>query len=53
MLAAIRAARLSNTFETYIDWQGDIDREFAAALAERASQGVKVHVLLAWVGSAI
>ncbi len=52
MLAAIRAAQVSITFETYIYWQGDIGREFAAALAERASQGVKVHVLLDWVGSA-
>ena len=52
MLAAIRAARASITFETYIYWSGDIGREFANALAERARQGVKVHVLLDWVGSA-
>jgi cardiolipin synthase len=52
MLAAIRAARVSITFETYIYWSGDIGREFADALAERARQGVKVHVLLDWVGSA-
>ncbi len=52
MLEAIRAARTSITFETYIYWSGDIGREFANALAERASQGVKVHVLLDWVGSA-
>ena len=52
MLAAIRAATTSITFETYIYWSGDIGREFAEALAERARQGVKVHVLLDWVGSA-
>lgn len=52
MLAAIRAAKVSISFETYIYWSGDIGREFAAALAERARQGVKVHLLLDWVGSA-
>lgn len=52
MLAAIRSAEVSITFETYIYWSGDIGREFADALAERARQGVKVHVLLDWVGSA-
>jgi cardiolipin synthase A/B len=52
MLAAIRGAQRSITFETYIYWSGDIGREFASALAERARAGVKVHVLLDWVGSA-
>ena len=52
MLSAIRAARSSITFETYIYWSGDIGREFAQALAERARNGVKTHVLLDWVGSA-
>jgi cardiolipin synthase A/B len=52
MLAAIRGAKRSITFETYIYWAGDIGQEFADALAERARQGVKVHVLLDWVGSA-
>jgi cardiolipin synthase A/B len=51
MLAAIRGAERSITFETYIYWSGDIGLEFAEALAERARQGVKVHVLLDWVGS--
>lgn len=51
MLAAIRAAQVSITFETYIYWSGDIGRAFADALAERARQGVAVHVLLDWVGS--
>jgi cardiolipin synthase A/B len=52
MLAAIRGAQRSITFETYIYWSGDIGREFSAALAERARAGVPVHVLLDWVGSA-
>jgi cardiolipin synthase len=51
MLSAIRGAKQSITFETYIYWSGDIGREFADALTERASAGVKVHVLLDWVGS--
>ena len=52
MLAAIRSAKRTITFETYIYWSGDIGREFAEALAERSRLGVKVHVLLDWVGSA-
>ena len=52
MLAAIRGAKETITFETYIYWSGDIGQAFADALTERARQGVKVHVLLDWVGSA-
>jgi cardiolipin synthase A/B len=52
MLAAIHAAKKTINFETYIYWSGDIGREFADALAERSRAGVKVHVLLDWVGSA-
>ena len=52
MLAAIHGATQTITFETYIYWSGDIGREFTQALAERARSGVKVHVLLDWVGSA-
>jgi cardiolipin synthase len=51
MLAAIRSARRSITFETYIYWSGTIGKEFADALAQRARAGVKVHVLLDWIGS--
>jgi len=51
MLQAIHSASKSITFETYIYWSGEIGREFADALAERARQGVKVHVLVDWVGS--
>jgi cardiolipin synthase A/B len=52
MLKAIREAQKSITFETYIYWSGDIGREFAEALSARSRKGVKVHVLLDWVGSA-
>jgi cardiolipin synthase len=51
MLEAIRAARHTVTFETYIYWSGSIGETFSQALAERAQAGVKVHVLLDWVGS--
>jgi cardiolipin synthase len=51
MLQAIRSASKTITFETYIYWSGDIGREFADALSERARKGVKVHVILDWVGS--
>jgi cardiolipin synthase len=51
MLEAIRGARRTITFETYIYWSGRIGEEFSAALSERALAGVKVHVLLDWVGS--
>ena len=52
MLSAIGSARRSITFETYIYWSGEIGARFAQALAERARAGVRVHVLLDWVGSA-
>ena len=52
MLKAIRSAQATITFESYIYWSGDIGREFADALAQRARSGVKVHVLLDWLGSA-
>nr|WP_309672867.1 cardiolipin synthase [Gemmatimonas sp.] len=51
MLEAIRTAKHTITFETFIYWSGDIGHQFADALAERAANGVKVHVLLDWVGS--
>jgi len=51
MLSAIRGARETVNFETYIYWSEAIGREFADALAERARAGVKVNVLLDWVGS--
>ena len=52
MLQAIRGARKTVLLETYIYWAGEIGDQFADALAERARAGVKVLVLLDWVGSA-
>jgi cardiolipin synthase len=51
MLASIAAAERTITFETFIYWSGEIGRQFADALSARAKAGVKVHVLLDWVGS--
>jgi cardiolipin synthase len=51
MLDAIRQAKRTINFETYIYWSGDIGREFVDALAERARAGVEVQVLIDWVGS--
>jgi cardiolipin synthase len=51
MLGAIRSARRTITFETFIYWSGEIGKQFAEALAERARAGVKVHVVLDWLGS--
>ncbi len=51
MLEAIRGAKRTITFETYIYWSGKVGEEFTEALSERARAGVKVHVLLDWVGS--
>ena len=51
MLEAIRAARETITFETFIYYEGKIGGEFTDALEERAKAGVKVHVLVDAVGS--
>lgn len=51
MLDAIRAAQETINLETYIYWSGDIGQQFGEALAERARAGVKVHVLLDWIGA--
>ncbi|MEW6763167.1 MAG: cardiolipin synthase [Pseudomonadota bacterium] len=51
MLDAIRSAEKTITFETYIYWSESIGKEFADALMERARAGVKVHVMLDFMGS--
>ncbi|WBY01360.1 phospholipase D-like domain-containing protein [Ramlibacter tataouinensis] len=51
MLEAIRGARRTVLFETFIYWSGAIGEAFAEALSDRARAGLKVHVLLDWVGS--
>lgn len=52
MLGAIRSAKKSITFETYVFWNGEIARQFAEALSERARAGVKVHAILDAQGTA-
>ncbi|MEP6608892.1 MAG: phospholipase D-like domain-containing protein [Burkholderiaceae bacterium] len=51
MLQAIKGAKHTIDFETYIYWSGEIGKRFAAALADRARAGVKVNVLVDWLGS--
>jgi cardiolipin synthase A/B len=52
MLAAIRTAQKAINLEFYIYWDGEIGKQFAEALAERARAGVAVKVILDAVGSA-
>jgi len=52
MLEAIRSARRTVNFATYVYWTGSIAPQFAEALAERAEAGVEVNVLLDAVGAA-
>ncbi|MEX3965378.1 cardiolipin synthase [Paraburkholderia sp. EG286B] len=51
MLAGIRSAQHTITFETFIYWSGAIGEEIACALSDKARAGVAVHVLLDWMGS--
>lgn len=51
MLEAVRGARESITFESYVFWTGDICRELARSLAERAGAGVEVRMVLDWYGA--
>jgi cardiolipin synthase len=50
MLGAIRTARRTIDFETYIYWSGQVGETFVTALCERARAGVAVHVLVDWIG---
>ena len=57
MLAAIRSARHTITYEPFAYKDGEISRTFAEALAERCQAGVAVHILIdgfsvRWVPSA-
>jgi cardiolipin synthase len=53
MLEAIRGARQTICFETYIYWKGTVGREFSDALTERARAGVAVHVIIDWAGAKV
>jgi cardiolipin synthase len=50
MLAAIQAAEVSLTFETFV-FRDEIGKLFCQALTSAARRGVHVHVLLDWLGS--
>jgi cardiolipin synthase A/B len=50
MLQAIQEAQVSLTFETFV-FRDEIGKLFCKALASAAQRGVRVHVLLDWLGS--
>ena len=52
MLKAIQEAERSITMEAYIYWAGEIGMTFSKALAEQASKGMRVKIMLDAVGSA-
>ncbi|MFE0040998.1 phosphatidylserine/phosphatidylglycerophosphate/cardiolipin synthase family protein [Streptomyces sp. NPDC059015] len=51
MLAAIRAAEHTVDMMTFVYWRGQIARDFADALADRARAGVRVRLLLDGFGA--
>jgi cardiolipin synthase len=51
MFEAIASATSTVDFLTFVYWQGSIGREMAALLAERASAGVRVRVILDALGA--
>ncbi|MFH9471308.1 phosphatidylserine/phosphatidylglycerophosphate/cardiolipin synthase family protein [Streptomyces clavifer] len=51
MLGAIRDAEHTVDMMTFVYWRGDIARDFAEALSERARAGVRVRLLLDGFGS--
>ncbi|GAB2661863.1 phospholipase D-like domain-containing protein [Nocardia goodfellowii] len=51
MLAGIARAEHTVDMMTFVYWKGDIARQFAEALAERAAAGVRVRLLLDGFGS--
>jgi len=50
MLAGIARAKTSITFETYVFCSGEVAELFSHALAAKAREGVKVHVLIDGMG---
>lgn len=51
MIKTIRGAKEYIYLESYIVWEGDVARELAEALANRARDGVRVQALFDWHGS--
>ncbi|MGH8941102.1 MAG: phospholipase D-like domain-containing protein, partial [Actinomycetes bacterium] len=50
MLDAIREARSTIDLMTFVYWQGDVARDFAQAMSERAAAGVRVRLLIDALG---
>ncbi len=50
MLDAIRSARSTVDLMTFVYWKGDIAREFAYTMADRAKAGVRVRLLIDALG---
>ncbi len=50
MLAGIARAKTTICFETYIYWRGSVAEQFSIALAAKAREGVRVHVLIDGMG---
>ena len=50
MLDAIRGAQATVDLMTFVYWQGDIARDFAIAMSERAQAGVRVRLLIDALG---
>ena len=50
MLEAIASAKNTINFETYIYWSGEVGQRFADALTDRAKAGVRVNIIIDWVG---
>jgi cardiolipin synthase A/B len=51
MLEAINKAERTVCFETFIYWEGEVGRMMKEAVVQRARAGVKVQVLVDWLGS--
>ncbi|MGW0917059.1 phospholipase D-like domain-containing protein [Streptomyces sp. NPDC002784] len=51
MLKSIRSAQHTVDMMTFVYWRGEIARQFAEALADRARNGVRVRLLLDGFGS--
>jgi len=51
-LDAMRSAKKSIHFESYIITEDDIGNQFAEVLASKAREGVRVRLIYDWLGSA-
>jgi cardiolipin synthase len=52
-LDALRSARKTIHFETYIIHEDDIGWQFAEVLANKAREGVRVRILYDWMGALV